>query len=126
MSKADKEAMARIAGMEYALRRIRETSVEEFAEEVRWRNQTKIGMTIRPQEINEASWMIKARTMDTVLCMTMLVLHDEFGYGKAKLERFRERFNLKTSCMSDDMVGWPDFRKILKDECGIDFEIRYE
>ena len=126
MSKADKEAMARIAGMEYALRRIRETSVEEFAEEVRWRNQAKVGMTIRPQEINEASWMIKVRTLDTVLCMAMLVLHDEFGFGKAKLERFRERFNLKTACMGDDMVSWSDFRKILKDECGIEMEIRFE
>ena len=126
MSKADKEAMARIAGMEYALRRIQETSVEEFAEEVRWRNQAKVGMTIRPQEINEASWMIKARTLDTVLCMAMLVLHDEFGFGKAKLERFRERFNLKTSCMGDDMVSWGDFRKILKDDCGIEMEIRFE
>ena len=126
MSKASKEAIARLDGMDYALRRIRETSIEEFEQEVRWRNQTKVGMTIRPQEINEASWMIKARTLDTVLCMAMLVLHDEFGFRKAKLERFRERFNLKTSCMGDDMVSWSDFRKILKDECGVEVEIRFE
>lgn len=126
MSKASKEAIARLDGMDYALRRIREKGIEDFERELVWRNQTKIGMTIRPQEINEASWMIKARTMDTVLCMAMLVLHDEFGFGKAKLERFRERFNLKTSCMGDDMVSWGDFRQILKDECGIEMEIRFE
>lgn len=126
MSKANAEAKARIAGMEYALRRIRETSIEEFEREMKWRNENGISLPLTQQTINEGSWKIKARTIDTTLCMAMLVLHDEFGFGKAKLERFRERFNLKTSCMGDDMVSWSDFRKILKDECGIEMEIRFE
>lgn len=126
MSKANAEAKARIAGMEYALRRIRETSIEEFEREMKWRNENGISLPLTQQTINEGSWKIKARTIDTTLCMAMLVLHDEFGFGKAKLERFRERFNLKTSCMGDDMVSWGDFRKILRDECGIEMEIRFE
>ena len=126
MSKASKEAIARLDGMDYALRRIREKGIEDFEREMRWRNENGISLPLTQQTINEGSWKIKARTIDTTLCMAMLVLHDEFGFGKAKLERFRERFNLKTACMGDDMVSWGDFRKILKDECGIEMEIRFE
>ena len=126
MSKAGREAQARLDGMDYALRRIREKGIEDFEREMKWRNGSGISLPLSQQALNEGSWKIKARTLDTVLCMAMLVLHDEFGFGKAKLERFRERFNLKTSCMGDDMVSWGDFRKILAKEVGIEMEIRFE
>ena len=123
MSKADKEAMARIAGMEYALRRIRETSVEEFAEEVRWRNQAKVGMTIRPQEINEASWMIKARTLDTVLCMAMLVLHDEFGFGGKRFLRLFESVDKEIATWASGGITTGQLQQKLFDATGIDLRL---
>lgn len=125
MSRADGEAMARIAGMEYALRRIREIGVEAFAKEILWRNRTRIGMTIKPQEIGEASEAIKAQTYDTMLVMALLVLHDEFGFGHDRLMRFERRFNTKAACLEDNFAEWEDYRKILLDECGIDTGIRW-
>lgn len=125
MSKADDIAMARIAGMEYALRRIREAGMEEFEKELGWRNRNRIGMTITQQEINEASDRIKAQTYDTMRVMTLLTLHDEFGFGKARLDRFNERWNTKVECLTEDFAEWEDYKKILHDECGIDTEIRW-
>lgn len=38
MAKVDREAIARLDGMDYAKRRIKEIGMEEFEKELEWRN----------------------------------------------------------------------------------------
>lgn len=125
MSKADDIAMARIAGMEYAVRRIRETGMEEFEKELRWRNRNRIGMTISPQEISEASDAIKSQTYDTIRIMTLMLLLDKFDFTVEQVEAFNDAWNFRVECLTDNYVEWDDYKQALKDEYGIETEIQW-
>ena len=79
MSKANKEAIARLDGMDYALRRIREKGIEDFEREMKWRNENGISLPLTQQTINEGSWKIKARTIDTRAPRRVRVRQGEIG-----------------------------------------------
>lgn len=68
---------------------------------------------------------IKGNVTQTILAMSMLVLHDEFGFGRKRLEQFSERFAKKTKCMADpeNLFCWQDVKEILMDECGVNTAI---
>ncbi len=38
-------------------------------------------------------------TMDTFTILTVAVLHDEFGFGEKRCQRFIDRMNKKAECM---------------------------
>lgn len=76
------------------------------------------------KEVAKASDKIKAMTCDTVMALSVLTLHDEFGFGKKRCEQFMARFNLKTDCLMDDMVKWKEILDIIHEEMGIDMTIR--
>ena len=78
MSKASKEAIARLDGMDYALRRIREKGIEDFEREMQWRNENGISLPLTQQTINEGSWKIKIRTID--LTRRLLITVDKKTY----------------------------------------------
>ena len=52
-----------------------------------------------------------------------MVLHDEFGFGKKRLQQAVERFNLKVDCLCEGYVTWQDYIDTLKDEVDIELEI---
>lgn len=76
------------------------------------------------KEVNQASDKIKAMACDTIMALSVLTLHDEFGFGKKRCEQFMARFNLKTDCLMDDMVKWQEILDIVHEEMGIDMTIR--
>ena len=67
---------------------------------------------------------IKEQILDTVLAMSIMVLRDEFGFGKKRLDQFKARFSLKTECMNDGLVTWADILEAIRDETGIELTIR--
>ncbi|MBP0068138.1 hypothetical protein JYQ79_15505, partial [Anaerobutyricum hallii] len=67
---------------------------------------------------------IKNQTLDTVNILTAMTLHDEFGFGAARIERFRKRFDFKTECLMEDYVTWLEMIDALKKETGLEYAIR--
>lgn len=55
---------------------------------------------------------------------SILTLHDEFGFGTQRCDRFIKRFNKKAECIMDDMASWNDYIKTIKEELGIELGIR--
>ncbi len=53
-----------------------------------------------------------------------MTLHDEFGFGASRIERFRKRFDFKTECLMENYVTWLEMINTLKEETGVTFEIR--
>ena len=49
-----------------------------------------------------------------------MTIHDEFGFGKSRCERFLKRWNLKTDCLGSGLVTWGDNVQCIKEELGID------
>lgn len=67
---------------------------------------------------------IKEMTMDTFTVLCVAVLRDEFEFGKKRCERFIERMNLKAECLIGDMVTWNDFIENIREDLGIELQIR--
>ena len=125
MSKADREGDARLQGMDYALRVIKASGIEAFEKELQWRCNRKIKVSITQQELNDASNRIKEQTYDTIRCMALIVLHDEFDFGKKRLQRFNERYNRKVEGLTDNYVDWEDYIRIAEEIMGEKMEVRW-
>lgn len=63
-------------------------------------------------------------TLDTMLILSVAVLHDEFGFGQKRCQRFIDRANRIAGSLVDDMATWDDYRQMVKEEIGIEMEIR--
>lgn len=125
MSSRNKEMQARTEGMAYALRIAREKGIEELEKEIKFRNLTGISLNLSRKDLNQASEKIKEMTMDTFTIPTVAVLHDEFGFGEKRCQRFIDRMNQKADCLIDDFCTWDDYIRTIKDELNLNLQIRW-
>lgn len=120
----NKEEQARREGMAYALKIAKEKGIEGLEEELRFRNATRIPVAVSRKACDECIQKIKENTVDTVIILSAVTLHDEFGFGAQRLKRFQERFEYKAECISEDYTNWNEQIEILKQECGLEYFIR--
>ena len=119
-----KEERARLEGMSYALRYAREHGLDALESDLKKRGAYNIPVRISDKELKAFTDNAKNMMLDTVLILTSVTLHDEFGFGKQRLERFKARFNLKAECIGEDYASWQDMIDILREECGLEYGIR--
>lgn len=124
MAKINKEEQARREGMSYALRLAKEKGLEALEEDLKLRMATDLPITCSKKALDDFSQKVKNRTLDCVLILMMVTLHDECGFGAKRLQKVMDRFNLKTDCLADDYTTWTEQIEILRDECGIELSIR--
>ena len=124
MAKVNKEEEARREGMAYALKIAKEKGIEALENECKFRNATRIPIAVSRKACDEVINKIKMNTIDTITILSAMTLHDEFGFGKARIEKFTKRFNLKAECIMDDYTTWDEQIQALKEECGLELSIR--
>jgi len=124
---------AKNEGMNYSLEFIKKNGIEAFEEELKFRQNTKVPLRITKQAYDEAITKeverIKMRTFDTIMILAVTTLRDEFDFGKKRVGRFIERFNLKTACLMDPEISgltWKDLQEYLKEELDLDMKITGE
>mgnify|MGYP006965344543 FL=1 len=125
MSSLNKEMQARTEGMAYVFRIAKEKGIEELEKEIRSRNLTGISLNLSRKDLNKASEKIKEITMDTFSILTVAVLHDEFGFGEKRCQRYLDRMDQKAECMVDDLCTWEDYIQTIKEELNIEMQIRW-
>lgn len=55
------------------------------------------------------------------LIISLMVLHDKFGYSEKRLSKFLEEYNKQLEAYNSGYVeSVEDFTTVLKDECGIE------
>lgn len=114
MSRLDREAEARMNGMDYALRRIKEIGIEEFEKELEWRGRKNYSVHITSREaINAAEQAYKH-----IRIAALITLYDEFDFDKKMLDRFNERYNDKMDSLNKGYVNWGDYENIIVNEIG--------
>ena len=111
----NKDEELRREGMAYALRIAKEKGIDSLEEECRFRGATKLPLALPKNAIDECVSKIKLNTIDTVTILSAMVLHDEFDFGKSRIQRFVDRFNKKAECIMDDYATWEDQIQILKE-----------
>lgn len=110
-------------GLAMALEIVQKGGVEALEKEIRQRGVCGVNTNLTMKELDEALFPIKGNCIDTVMALFLAVLRDEFGFGKARLERVRDRFSLKANCLGE-YVKWVDIVKTIEEETGVKVEIR--
>lgn len=115
----DKLYEGRIQGMYYAYDQIQKHGLEAFADELRYRQKFGVNILQDRKDIKAFQDSVIKRSMECILVFAVGVLHDEFGFGRQRCERFIERFNLKASCIADNYLTWDEQIAIIEQEIGL-------
>ena len=120
----NKEERARMEGMAQALRIAKTKGVEGLEEELKMRNIVDLPCAVSKSALDECIVQIKNNTVDTITILSAYVLHEKFGFGRTRLDRFIHEFNFQAECLMDDYCTWEDQIEVLRKECGLDLNIR--
>ena len=129
MSKSDQIALGRNQGMVFALKitaeaqRAGKDPVEELRRELRARKLMKLQICATQKEVDQASDCIKTTTMKTMLSACMIVLWEQFGFGKVRLTRLMEHFMTYVMALNEGSIGWFDITDLLYEKTGITIDL---
>lgn len=107
------------AGMERAYRIMKDDGPEVLEQEMKFRNITRVNSRLTAKEIDTGIDDIKRITIETVLTMAAGVLYSEFGFGKKRIERFRDVFMEATDSLNKGIVTWADICYNIEDLTGV-------
>ena len=124
MARIDKEEQARREGMAYALRIAKEKGIDALEEDLKMRNAIGLPVGVDRKALNQFTENVKFNTVDTMVILMAVTLHDEFGFGEKRVQRAIDRFMLKANCLDEDYTTWQEQIEILKEELGIELSIR--
>ena len=120
----NKEEQARMEGMAQALRIAKERGVEGLEADLKMRNITGLPCAVSRAAMDECIMNIKYNVVDTFTILVAYTLHEKFGFGRERLGRFIEAFNFQAECLDEDYCTWEDQIEILRQECGLELNIR--
>ena len=125
MSKADMLAEGRDQGLRTAMRILAEAEGTETAgyraieREMRFRRGSGVNVTLTKNGLDRASERIKEYTIQSVTAMAMVVLWGEYGWGKKRLTRFLQNFQIHTDALQKGDIDWLDILDSLESTTGI-------
>ena len=102
-------------GLALALRIGREGGADALEKEVKARGAMGLKTSLTMKELDDAGIVYKENAVDTVLAMAVEVLHDEFGFGTERLQRFVNRIRFKASCLGA-FVKWRDIQDNIREK----------
>lgn len=105
-------------GMLRSYQLVKEDGIEALEKELKFRNITKINGPMLAKELDTGIDQIKKLTYETILAMAVGVLYSEFGFGKVRIERFKEAFESATDGLADGIVTWADICFNIEDLTG--------
>ena len=115
----------RTEGMELALRIAKDKGIEELEKEIKFRQKTGISLNVTRQELNKAGNKIKEMTLDTFTLLSVAALHDVFGFGRQRCERYMKKMEDGARYLMDDLATWDDYSKEVEKQLGIKIEIHW-
>lgn len=124
MSKMTDYQSGREDGLLLAEKIVKEGGLERLQEEIKYRGITGIHTQLAKKEIEKASEVIKMTTIDTILLLALSTVRDEFGFWEKRMQRLINRMEKKATCLIGNMATWEDFRETIKEETGIEVNVR--
>ena len=120
----NKEEQARMEGMAQALRIAKTKGIDGLEADLKMRNITGLPCAVSRAAMVECIMNIKYNVVATFTILVAYTLHEKFGFGKTRLNRFIHDFNFQAECLDEDYCTWEDQIEILRQECGLDLSIR--
>lgn len=126
MNKMREYERGREDGLSLALRIAKEGGIEALEKEIKFRGVTGIHTSLASKDLDKASEQIKEITLDTFTVMSVAVLHDEFGFGEKRCQRYMDGINKAAEYIVDGLANWPDYIASIKEQIGLDLRIRWD
>lgn len=126
----DKEFEARMQGMRYAYEYAKKNGVEELEKEMQRRNYTRIPLSVPEKNMRNFVEQVSTNVYNMMLTAFLYALHDDFGFGAARIKRVKESFDKLVKAtydldyMSAHYVTMGDYARELNElyNCGIDID----
>ena len=112
-------------GLLLAQRIVREGGVEALDKEIKFRGCTGIHTSLASKDLDVASQKIKEMAMDVFLVLGIAALHDCFGFGQKRCQRWKDKIDEGADIILDDMATWKDYTDSIKEELNLDLEVRW-
>ena len=112
-------------GLLLAQRIVREGGAEALEREIKFRGVTGIHTSLAAKDLDKASEKIKEMTLDTFTILSIAALHDAFGFGEKRCQRFMDKVAEGADLLMDDLATWSDYIDSIKEELGLNMEIRW-
>ena len=126
MNKMREYERGREDGLSLALRIAKEGGIEALEKEIRFRGITGIHTSLASKDLDKAAEKIKEITLDTFTVMSVAVLHDEFGFGEKRCQRYMDGINKAAEYIVDGLTRYLRVIASIKEQIGLDLRIRWD
>lgn len=110
----------REAGIEMALKEVRQNGREGLEKLVRFYGKSGISPVLAQKDLDIQTEFIKEVTIKTLLIGAISILHDDFGFGTKRLRKFADGYNHLANYLAAGWVTWFDLIEEIKSRLGID------
>ena len=90
MNKMKEYERGREDGLDLALRIVRDGGIEALEREIKFRGITGVHTSLASKDLDKAAQKIKEMTLDTFTILGIAVLHDDFGFGQKRCQKFMD------------------------------------
>lgn len=125
MNKMREYERGREDGLLLAQKIAREGGVEALDKEIKFRGCTGIHTSLASKDLDVASQKIKEMALDVFLVLGIAALHDCFGFGQKRCQRWKDKIDEGADIILDDMATWKDYTDSIKEELNLDLEVRW-
>lgn len=120
MNKMREYERGREDGLDLARRITREGGLEALEKECRFRGVTGIHTSLARKDLDKASEKIKQLVSECCVIMAIAVLHDEFGFGQKRCQKFMAGMDKVSDYIDQGLAEWIDYVQAIKEELGIE------
>lgn len=125
MNKMREYERGREDGLSLGLRIVREGGLEALENEIRFRNISGIHTSLAAKDLDKASEKIKEMTLDTFTIIGIAALHDAFGFGEKRCQRWMDKVMEGADYQVDGLATWEDYINSIKERLNLDLQIRW-
>ena len=125
MNKMREYERGREDGLSLGLRIVREGGLEALENEIRFRTISGIHTSLAAKDLDKASEKIKEMTLDTFTIIGIAALHDAFGFGEKRCQRWMDKVMEGADYLVDGLATWEDYINSIKERLNLDLQIRW-
>jgi len=112
----------RLDGLLLGLKIAQAGGVEQLEKECKVRGAWNFHTNLEMKELDKASESIKETTYQTVMIAAIASLHDTFGFGQVRCQRFMDAFNKLTQYLDMGWMYWFDVIQSIQSQIGLDIK----
>lgn len=116
-------------GAAFFMKLIEELGYEEAKRQLSMRIDKKISICVKPEIIDKSTANVKENIYNNMVAFIYTVLHDEFGFGKDRMLRFKKEFDLlaetvyETSPMGHNYLTIEDLARGIEEKYNLGVDI---